>query len=151
MTAARITCNACRAPLASMTAPCRCRAVAAPRPARSAVAEVERPRSHWAATPTTCTRGHRHQSKVEARVCPVVATEAEAAKATLYRNVRLPLWALAPTDAGIPMYCNVDFVFVSGGRIVRIVDAKRGRRSRDWARGRKAVEATYGVAVEELS
>ena len=33
MTAARITCNACRAPLASIAAPCRCRKVGEPRPA----------------------------------------------------------------------------------------------------------------------
>lgn len=36
-------------------------------------------------------------------------------------------------------------------RIVRLVDAKSGRVSRDWRRGAAACEATYGLKVEEVS
>lgn len=83
-------------------------------------------------------------------MCPVVRGEAPKG-ATVYRNVRLPLFALPPTDAGIPLYLNVDFVVVSDRRIVRLIDAKSGRRSRDWRRGAAACEATYGLKVEEVS
>ncbi len=107
-------------------------------------------RSHFNATPTTCDAGHRHASKVEARVCPVVRAEAPAG-ATVYRNVRLPLFALPPTDTGLALFLNVDFVVIVDRRIVRLVDAKSGRVSRDWRRGAAACEATYNVKVEELS
>ena len=153
---ARIRCNACNTPLSSLTAACRCRAVGAPRPVAAPSVEAPRRaartrgRSHFNATATTCVHGHNHQSKVEARVCPVVRAEAPAG-ATVYRNVRLPLFALPPTDAGIPLYLNVDFVVVVDRRIVRLVDAKSGRVSRDWRRGAAACEATYGLRVEEVS
>lgn len=97
---------------------------------------------------TTCDLGHNHPSKVEARVCRRVHDETVAPR-RVYRNVRLPLFALPPTDAGIPMYLNVDFVVVEGTKIVRLVDAKTGRVSRDWRRGAAACEATYGLKVEE--
>jgi hypothetical protein len=35
--------------------------------------------------------------------------------------------------------------------MMALIDAKSGRRSRDWERGRAAVEASYGVRVEERS
>lgn len=107
-----------------------------------------RKRSHFSAVATTCERGHRHPSKVEARVCAWVYARASEGE-TVYRNVRLPLFALPPTDAGLPHYCNVDFATVKSGRLYWLVDAKSGRRSRDWERGRAAVEATYGLRVEE--
>jgi len=117
--------------------------------------EVARPMttrrpSLFSAKPTTCDLGHNHPSKVEARVCREVHAEAPAG-ASVYRNARLPLWALPPTDAGLPHYCNVDFVITEGGEVSRLVDAKKGRRSRDWQRGRASVEASYGVKVEERS
>lgn len=126
------------------------------KPATKEVGEKPAGRSHYNARPTDCARGHRHASKVEARVCASVYAEAkkdtfpEAPR--VFRNARLPLWALPPTDAGLPHYCNVDFViYAPAGGIVRIIDAKSGKRSRDWERGRAAVEATYGVKVEERS
>ena len=97
---------------------------------------------------TTCDLGHNHPSKVEARVCRRVHDNTVAPR-RVYRNVRLPLFALPPTDAGIPMYLNVDFVVIEGTKIVRLVDAKTGRVSRDWRRGAAACEATYGLKVEE--
>jgi len=152
---AGIRCNACGTSLPTLTAPCRCKSVATGErdrfaPSMPAAAEKVTGRSHFNATPTTCVLGHRHQSKVEARVCPVVR-DAAPVGATVYRNVRLPLFALPPTDAGIPLYLNVDFVVVVDRRIVRLVDAKSGRVSRDWRRGAAACEATYGLKVEEVS
>lgn len=97
---------------------------------------------------TTCDLGHNHPSKVEARVCARVHAETTAPR-RVYRNVRLPLFALPQTDAGIPMYLNVDFVVVEGTKIVRLVDAKTGRVSRDWRRGAAACEASYNLKVEE--
>ncbi len=152
---AGIRCNACGTPLPTLTAPCRCKSVVTGERDRFAPSMPARGgkvagRSHFNATPTTCDAGHRHASKVEARVCPVVRRAAPDG-ATVYRNVRLPLFALPPTNAGIPLYLNVDFVVVVDRRIVRLVDAKSGRVSRDWRRGAAACEATYGLKVEEVS
>lgn len=106
-------------------------------------------KSHYAAVRTTCARGHSHPSKTEARACAVV--HARYPDACVFRNARLPLWCLTPTDAGIPHYVNIDFVVVAdGGDPVAFIDAKCGKRSRDWERGRAAAQATYGIAVEEL-
>lgn len=114
---------------------------------------VVKGRSHFNAKATVCERGHRHDSKVEARVCASVYVEA-VEPVRVYRNVRLPLWCLAPTATGIPMYARIDFAVVDGCRLVRLIDAKHakaGHASRDWARGRAAVESTYGLKVEERS
>lgn len=123
-------------------------------------------RSHFNAKRTVCEAGHAHPSKAEARVCASVYAEFSEEVAEwgyrILRNVRLPLWSLPPTDAGLPHYCNVDFAIYapheateigfrrkSQGALVALIDAKCGRRSRDWERGRAAVEATYGIRVEE--
>jgi hypothetical protein len=111
-------------------------------------AATDKGHSHFNATNTTCLLGHAHPSKVEARVCARVHHE-RADGDVIYRNVRLPLFALPPTARGIAMYLNVDFVVTRNRRMVRIIDAKSGRRSRDWARGAAACEATYGLKVEE--
>jgi hypothetical protein len=109
-------------------------------------------RSHFNAVRTTCALGHTHPSKVEARVCASVYAEYGSwDDTTIYRNVRLPLWRLPPTDAGLPHYCSVDFAVFRHGLMMALIDAKSGRRSRDWERGRAAVEASYGVRVEERS
>lgn len=131
-----------------------CPRCAAKEPAAVAptVATKARGRSTYRAQRTTCELGHSHPSKVEARVCHAVYRD-HGMNALIFRNVRLPLWALPPTDNGIPHYCNVDFVLYAKekGGIVAMIDAKSGKRSRDWERGRAAVEATYGVKVEERS
>lgn len=111
--------------------------------------QPEKKRSHFNARRTTCLAGHSHPSKVEARVCADVHLIAKWDHARVFRNVRLPLLALPPTDAGLPHYCNVDFALVKDGKIIRLIDAKSGRSSRDWERGRAAVEASYGIRVEE--
>ncbi len=113
-------------------------------------AATDKGHSHFNATNTTCLLGHAHPSKVEARVCARVHAETTAPR-RVYRNVRLPLFALPPTDAGIPYYINVDLVVVEGTKIVRLVDAKTGRVSRDWRRGAAACEASYGLRIEEVS
>lgn len=157
-------CAACRKPL-TMATLAQHKDCAGPQSVRRRVAfEAEKPkgRSHFNAKATVCERGHRHPSRVEARVCAsVYATYGHDPSLTIYRNVRLPLWTLPPTDAGIPHYCNVDFAVLGyighesknglWKGLVALIDAKSGRRSRDWERGRAAVEATYGVKVEEQS
>ena len=150
---AGIRCNACGTSLASLTAPCRCKNVHGERdrfaPAVP-VAVASKGRSHFNAKDTTCLLGHAHPSKVEARVCARLHHE-RADGDVIYRNVRLPLFALPPTARGIAMYLNVDFVVTRDRHMVRIIDAKSGKRSRDWSRGAAACEATYGLKVEEMS
>jgi hypothetical protein len=134
----------CGAPVVSLTAH-KC-AVKAPLDAPP-VRPAARKSTFSNAKPTTCDLGHNHPSKVEARVCRSVHEETTVGK--VYRNVRLPLFALPPTETGIPYYLNVDFVVIVNSQIVRLVDAKTGRVSRDWRRGAAACEATYGLKVEE--
>lgn len=110
-------------------------------------------RKGWsAAIPTPCASGHRHPSKMEARVCERLTAECGLLGETLVRQVRLPLFALAPKSNGTAMYATVDFGIVRGGRLARLVDAKNPTRvSPEWARGAAAVQATYGITVEEVS
>lgn len=66
----------------------------------------------------------------------------------LHRQCTFPLLALPPDEDGTPMRFTVDFYLFrpSGGS--RAIDAK-GRRSPEWARGKAAFEASYGIRVEE--
>jgi hypothetical protein len=103
---------------------------------------------------TDCVDGHRHRSKLEARVCGRLGSECRVAGDTLMVGVRLPLFSLAPTDSGAPMYATIDFAIVRGGRLHRLIDAKpansRARDYREWGRGARACESAYGVKVEEV-
>lgn len=103
---------------------------------------------------TTCAALHSHPSKVEARVCDRLRDDVlrEEGGAKLVRNVRLPL--IASTLFGcVPLSMTVDFaVYSPSGKLLRLIDAKSGRRrSRDWARGKAVLEASFGVTVEEMS
>lgn len=101
------------------------------------------------ATPTTCPSGHRHASKMEARVCARLTAECAASGARLLQQVRFPLLAIGGKTTGKPETISVDFVIVSGGTW-RAIDAKSpGRISRDWRLRTAAFEATYGRRVEE--
>lgn len=102
-----------------------------------------------AAIPSSCPAGHRHASRLEARVCARLALEARADRLTLFQQLRVPLLTLAPGPDGRPLYATVDFALVRGGQIVRLVDAK-GRRSREWLRGAAAVHAATGIPVQEI-
>lgn len=106
------------------------------------------PRTWSQATPTV-EDGIRFPSKLEARVYKLLRAGLKPGE-RLYRQVRLPLLAVAPTDSGLPLYMTVDFAIVSASGW-RLVDAKSRRKSRDWERGKRALEATYGLRVEELS
>ena len=142
------TWTCCGSPVVSLTGH-RCPAKVEFNTAIAQVKAVPRKSTFSNAKPTTCDLGHNHPSKVEARVCKRVHDETVAPR-RVYRNVRLPLFVLPPTETGIPMYLNVDFVVIEGTKIVRLADAKTGRVSRDWRRGAAACEATYGLKVEEV-
>ncbi len=117
----------------------------------SPVASPSSPRPWSAARATVCGRGHKHPSKTEARVCDRLSAECFADGTTLYRGVRLPLLSLAPKDTGTPLYITIDFGIVKGGKLVRLIDAKTRRKSREWARGKLACESAWGIKVEEAS
>lgn len=124
---------------------------AAPASKGAAVSPVRTKARPWStAKPTTCAAGHRHASRLEARVCAQLTAELVPPHQTLLQQVRLPLLAVAPDRRGRPLYATVDFVVLEAGRIVRLVDAK-GRVSRDWRRGVAALEATYHMQVEEIT
>lgn len=101
------------------------------------------------AKPTDCAHGHRHASKLEARVCDRL-TRTLTPGQVLYQQVRLPLFVLAPNENGRPLYMTIDFAIVEHGLLLRLVDAK-GRKSREWDRGARALTATYGIEVEVIS
>ena len=110
-----------------------------------------RGRRRWsAATPTTCSEGHRHASKMEARVCARLSLECRATGARILQQVRFPLLAIGSKATGKPETICVDFVVVEGATW-RAIDAKSpGRVSRDWRLRTAAFEATFGRKVEEV-
>jgi len=108
-------------------------------------------RGHATAIPTT-RDGIRFPSKTEARVYQRLALEARADRATLFRQVRLPLLSLAPDDRLRPLYLTIDFLLLYPDGRVRAVDAKAKRwKSRDWARGAAAFTAFYGTKIETVN
>ena len=108
-------------------------------------------RRAWSsATPTTCGAGHRHASKMEARVCARLTLECRAAGARLIQQVRFPLLSIGAKATGKPETICVDFVVVPASGPWRAIDAKApGRISRDWRLRTAAFETTYGRTVEE--
>lgn len=108
-------------------------------------------RSHYNAKATVCENGHRHGSKVEARVCTRVFFSADPLP--VYLRPRIPCFCVGPDPAGLPCYVTPDFVVTTpNGELRRIVDAKSGRkRSPEWKRGRAMLERQTGLQVEELS
>jgi len=159
---AGIRCNACGTSLASLTAPCRCKNVHgerdrfAPPPSMPTKAGVVATR---AAAGTRCILGHAHDSKGEAAACPLVHARAAHLGLTTFRPGRpgLPCFRVAADDNGRPAYVSVDWVLVdAAGRVALFVDykgavAKSKRLDKGWARGKRIVEAEYGVPVVELT
>lgn len=99
---------------------------------------------------------HVHDSVTEARVCGTLRSELAGVQVLLFVATRLPAWALGPQPNGKPLYVSIDFAVVDPVtfRVLRLVDAKPKHQeavSRDWKRGRAALERTYGVRVEERS
>lgn len=92
-------------------------------------------------------------SKTEARVAERLLKEYPSDQGyTVYRKVRFPLFSIQPRPGGTPHYLEIDFLVVKGNEIVRAVDAKRGKKSKDWARGKAAgdrVLLKLGVRIEE--
>jgi len=115
---------------------------------RAAPAPGARPWS--AAIATNCAAGHRHVSRLEARVCDRLAPWCASQGYVLFQQVRLPLFALAPRTNGRPLYASIDFAVLWNGKVMRLIDAK-GRVSREWIRGAAALEASTGVKVEEAT
>lgn len=107
-------------------------------------------RRPWSnAKPTECPDGHKHASKLEARVCGRLRGQLVGGQ-TLVQQVRLPLWSLASDERDRPRYATIDFGIIEANRLVRLIDAK-GRKSREWDRGAAAVEAAYGIPVEVIT
>lgn len=69
----------------------------------------------------------------------------------LAHQVRFPVPSLGVDDRGCVRCVTVDFATVAGGRFVQLVDAKprSGWQSRDWARGKGALEQMLGLPIEE--
>lgn len=107
---------------------------------------------------TACGCGRTHPSKMQARVCARLREEIEfvgaanGRKWTLYHEVVMPLFRLAPRSNGKPFTICVDFVVVSPTGEEKYIDAKApGRVSRDWPARAAAFAAQYGKAIEEVS
>lgn len=159
---AGIRCNACGTSLASLTAPCRCRKVAGhversvPPIAARAPVKFTAPKGDPA---RRCIFGHAHDSKGEAAACPIVHARAAHLGLTTFRPGRpgLPCFRVAADDNGRPAYVSVDWVLVdAAGRVAALVDykgavAKSKRLDKGWSRGKRIVEAEYGVPVVELA
>jgi hypothetical protein len=117
-------------------------------------APQRRGRSHYSAKPQDVVWSDgtivRCASKAEARVAQRLLLEARATKARLYRNVHVPLLSIAPEPGGVAFSLTVDFVLRYADGRTRYIDAKSGKRSRDWNRGRAAAEAELGTRIEEV-
>lgn len=126
-----------------------CAPVVAPMPENGrvyVVAPMPKIKRRWSNAKPVTVRGIKFPSKLEAAWWQHLSTVAVASGQRLYRQVRFPLLDIGGEDTGIPRYFSVDFV-LRGGPGDRVIDAK-GRESRDWARGKSAFEAEYGIQVE---
>lgn len=107
-------------------------------------------KSPWSNATPTEVDGIKFPSKTEARVYRRLRGELKAGE-RLYCQVRFPLLAIGPVERLRPLNFTVDFVIVQRDGTWRVIDAKTGRKSREWARGKAAFEATYNVKVEEVA
>ena len=105
---------------------------------------------------TTCGAGHRHASKMEARVCDRLTGEYEGSRPfKLVQQIRLPLLCLAEWN-GTVKYLTIDFAVIDTEHLKtplhRLIDAKHPKRvSRDWPARKRACELSWGLAIEEVS
>lgn len=106
--------------------------------------------SRFSNQPTACARGHGHPSKVEARVCDRVYAEVLPGN-RVFRGPRIPCFATAPDESDRAHVVQPDFVVADlEGQVVRVIDAKKGTRSRDWRRGKALLKTELGVPIEEI-
>ena len=101
----------------------------------------------WSNAVPTFRGNIRFGSRLEADVY-VALTAGLGEDERIFVHPRFPLVSIAPSENGAPLYFTPDFLIV-GPKGWRVVEAK-GRRSRDWERGRAAFVAAYGVDVEEV-
>lgn len=94
---------------------------------------------------TTCGAGHRHASKLEARTCDRLTTEAKATGWTLLQQVAFELPTIAEKRPGMRHKLRVDFVLVPPGW--RAIESK-GRESRDFPLRAAAFTTSYGQPLE---
>lgn len=105
------------------------------------------------AVKTPCGAGHRHGSKMEARVCDRLRVEwGGDIRYRLIQKPRLALYTLVGTDGVIP-YITPDFGVYDRleQRLVRLIEAKNPKRiSRDWPKRAKACEESGHPKIEEV-
>lgn len=116
-------------------------------------AHAPAPAAHSKPRGTVCyADGIRFPSKTQLRVYLRLKSEIQP-PLTLFIEPRIPVFNLAPNERLRPLYVTPDFAVWDGTKIVRIVDAKpknRKAHSRDWHRGKRALEACIGIRVEEV-
>lgn len=103
--------------------------------------------------------GFTFDSETERRVYRRLRDEIAASsepELRLFHKPRFNLWNLEPHPNGRPRTITPDFAIVRGlATVVRVVDAKpreKRARSRDWARGKAALDACLApVRIEELA
>src|SRR3990167_885739 len=111
-------------------------------------------KSRWsAATPQFCAPGHRHASKMEAGVCERLTRECVETGLVLLQQLPMPLLILRDAKGCLPRPLRVDFGIYDpvAGKLVRLVEAKSRRVSRDWPARRRAWELSWGLTIEEVS
>lgn len=104
-------------------------------------------RRRWSNATPSAVGDEKFPSKMEARVYQRLVREYPSPN-VIYRQVRLPLLSIAPESQGRPAYITIDFVVKQADQSLVYIDAKGGRVSRDWKRGRLAFEAQYGPLIE---
>lgn len=134
--------------------PCKCRGARAAgsteRSGSPGTSPAPRAPEFSNAKPTDCAGGHRHASKMEARVCARLMGEVVEPFHYLVQQIRLPLLILRGADGRVP-YITIDFAVVRQDHtIANLIDAKaKGRVSRDWPARKRACELSWGVTIQE--
>lgn len=106
---------------------------------------LDRPKNPWSNAQPTEVGGIKFPSKVQARV--YAALVSEYGSDCIRCDVRMPLVSGIKEGAKC-LYITIDFAIVINGRVVKWIDAKTRRKSRDWVRGKAMFEASWGKIVE---
>ena len=103
----------------------------------------------WSNAVPTVADGIRFRSGLESRVYVLLKATLVSGDAMFYAP-RFPLIGVAPLERHKPLYFTPDFVIRRRDRTVEVYDAKSGRVSRDWARGKAMFQESYGWEVREV-